>query len=288
VPARDVTIKVANASEVAATASLRLEVVPDAELTALGYVLPPERLVIGNVRLTTRAPASTLAGCVDALRTLLFTILFRLFGWPAPLPSRPLQVKLGPRSGAEVRVRIDAVGAKGATAVRVVDRRDGKVVGGVTILVLDGVGDTKIREIPAPNPCRIALAEDPYWLPVGADAGQAPFVGPLPAGIDVQLVAWIANPTEKPLEDAVAYLEHLGTNEADFVPITWNLGTMQPGDRFPLRWQVESHPGVYGTWSASIVVASAGTDPVRLHATYGIGFEERVGPVDVDGAMAPA
>ena len=287
-PARDVTIKVANSAEVAATASLRLEPVPEAELTALGYVLPAERLVIGNIRLTTRAPASTLAGCLDALRTLLSTIMFRLFGRPAPFPSRPLQVKLGPRSGADVRVRIDAVGAKGAAGVRLVDRRDGRVVGGVTILVLDGVVDATGPETPARNPCPIALAEDPYWLPVGMNAGEAPFVSPLPAGVNVQLVAWIANPTEQPLEDSVAYLEHLGTNAADFVPITWNLGTLQPGDRFPLRWQVESHPGVYGRWSASIVVASAGTDPVRLRATYAIGSEEPIGPVDTVDAVVPA
>jgi hypothetical protein len=110
--------------------------------------------------------------------------------------------------------------------------------------------------------------------------------GPIPAGYDVDVVAWITNTTEATLGDATAYLEHLGGADAEFRPATWNLGSFEPGGRFPLRWRIRGAPQATGDWQASIVVAASGFDPIRLRPSIAFGKLERVEAVPLDIAAA--
>lgn len=277
---RRFTINVPNPSNGAATASLRLEPVPETDLTALGYDLPAERLEIRAVRITSSAPASTLKGCLSAVWMTLVTIIYWLLRRPVPFRS-PLNIRLEPRSAADVTVSIDAVGATGAAALHLVDRRGGRVVGGVTLLVLEGVAEPVGGPIAAPNPCPIVLTEDAFWLPAGSEPDAARFAGPVPAGYEVDLVARITNPTENVLEGATAYLEHLGGLDAEFRPATWNLGSFEPGATFPLRWRISARRGASGRSIGSIVVAANEFDPIRLRTTIEIGSLSPVEVVEV-------
>jgi len=224
--------------------------------------------------MTTTAPASTLAGCVDGLWMLILALISWLIG--RPIHAQPLTVRLDPQTGADVHVTIDAVGSNGVAAMHLVDRRDGEIVGGVTLLV--GGNSINVSTTPgeARNPCPLTLGEAPFWLPPGDEPGVTRRTGPIPAGYDVDVIVWVMNETEATLGDATAYLEHLDGADAEFRPAIWNLGSFEPGARFPLRWRVRGGDRAAGDWIASIVVAANGYDPIRLRPTVSFGELERI------------
>lgn len=261
-------VKIANPTAGDDVAELRIEAVPEADLLSLGYELPPERLELRSVRLSSAVPASTLGGCLEAIRSFFLDVISWLLR--RPIPTKPLFVRLTARSETFVRVNIKAAGPRGSAAVRVIDRRNGQIVGGVTLLALSGVEDQRIEAVRPANPCPIALVSAPYWVPPGTEASAPPDGGPLPAGYEVDLIAWVTNPTESTIDWAVAYLEHLGGSLAEFTLTTWNLGSFEPKATFPLRWRVRTQPEAEGYWDASIVVTGSEMDPVRLLASYEI------------------
>ena len=267
-PVRDFRIHIPNPGDGRSTATLTLEPVSEPELDALGYDLPAERLTVRAVRITSNAPASTLAGCLYAFRPFIVGIVDRLLGRTAPIQRHPLHIRLEPKSATDINVGFDAVGAKGVAAVRLIDRRDGVVVGGITMLVLAGISDAPPREVASENPCPIVVAQEAYWLALGSEPDETPPGGPIPPGFDLQFVVWVTNPTTEILDGAVAYLEHLGGSTVEFTPATFNLGALEPGDRYPLKWRIRSAGGAPGIWRASVVVASSGTSPVRLQTAY--------------------
>jgi hypothetical protein len=264
---RDFRINVPNPLDTNAVASLRLEAVSEAELTTLGYALPPERLQFRAARVTTGGSASTLMGCLGAIWALIIEIVYRLLGRPAPLPP-PLKVRLEPQAAVDVHVAIDVAGATGVAALRLVDRRGGAVVGGVTMLVLAGVANPPAREISVENPCPIVMERDPYWLPLGYESDATPPGGPMPAGFELQFLVWVTNRTTEVLDGAVAYLEHMGGGTVEFTPTTFNLGAFEPGATYPLRWRISTQGGAPGIRYASVVVSSSEKNPVRLQAAY--------------------
>ena len=283
------TINVPNPSDGAAAPELRLEPVPEAELTALGYDLPAERLQILATRMTTNAPASTLTGCLDAIWVAILTLIFRILRRPVPLRPRPLTVRLAPQSSADIHVVIHTAGGAGAAAMHLVDRRDGRVVGGVTLLVVEGLINAPGGFIPARSPCPLELAEPMYWLPAGSEPDAPRPGGPIPAGYDVELVAWVRNVGGGVLSDATAYLEHLGGAQADFRPARWNIGSIESGVGFPLMWRARGQLGAGGLATASIVVEAKGYDPTRLRADLDFGELHPAEVItDVDVAFGPA
>src|SRR5262249_4064399 len=163
-----------------------------------------------------------LEGCLAAvmlpLEALWSAVLRR------PMRPRPLRVQLPARTATTVHVSIDTTGQHGAAAMKLVDRRGGEVVGGVTLLIVEGgLPDPPIQPLPAKNPCPMVLGEELYWLPSALPVWAERFEGAVPPGSEVKLVAWITNPTETTLENATVYLEHLGGADAEFQPATWNL-----------------------------------------------------------------
>lgn len=270
-PGRPITIQLPNPTDRDVRVEVRLETVPEDQLSSLGIDLPSERLRLRTARMTTLSRSSTFVGCLSAIQMTLVAFVRWLIGRPGEVRVRPLHVRIGPQSTTAVRVSIATIGAKGVAAMRLVDVRDGRVVGGVTIVVLEGVVEPVGHPIPAENPCPILLTEEPFWLPAPAEPNARRLGGPLPAGSDVKLVAWLTNPTKEPLEDATAYLEHLGGADAEFRPATWNLGSFEPGATFPATWLVRAQPSTSGSWTSSIVVESKGFEPIRLRHPIAFG-----------------
>src|SRR5262245_5471902 len=132
---RQLSVEVPNPSDNPTPIVLRLEPVPENELARLGFDLPPERLSIRAARITTRSPSSTLEGCLTAVLLPLLAFLSRLLG--RSVRPRPLRVQLPARTVGTVHVSIDVTGPRGAAALKLVDRRGGEVVGGVTILIVE-------------------------------------------------------------------------------------------------------------------------------------------------------
>jgi hypothetical protein len=186
---------------------------------------------------------------------------------------RTLQLRLNPFASATVTVMIvTAPSAKGGTtAFNLIDRRGKRVVGGVTLACVDRpLPDGQPRTIPAANPCPVALAASPYPVGVNANPSIKPPRASMTLGTPCDLVAPLANPTKTPLEDVQAYLEHLGTSDAQFTPTTWNIGTLAPGDVFYATWRVQPNGRNTGTFESSIVVASRRKDAIRLHARISV------------------
>jgi hypothetical protein len=268
---RHFTVNVPNPSDGAAAATLRLEPLGEAELAQLGVDLPPERLTLRRARLTTTASATTLGGCAAAIWSAIVAFISWLLRRPVPFRRPTLNVRLDPRSSANVRVAIDVAGGTGAAALNLVDRRGGKIVGGVTLLVVEGPMNAPGEPIPARDPCPIDLVDYPFWLPAESLIDSPRYAGPAPAGREIDLVAWVTNPTNSRLEEATAYLEHLGGADAAFRPSTWNLGDLEPGARFPLRWRIEPRAGTTSQRPISVVVQAKGFDPIRLRPVLEIG-----------------
>jgi len=265
---RTVTVTIGNLDEQAAVAVLSLEALPEADLVRLGYPIPPERLTIRSGRILPRAPASTLAGCREAIWDAVLAVVARW--WKRPVFTRPMTLRLRPMSTVDVVVALDVTGALGAAGVRLVDRRGGRIVGGVTVLAFEGIAEQRPSTIPAEKPCPMSI-EPLVWLPHRVPADRRSEGGPLPVDLDVDLVAWVSNPTDRVLSDATAYLEHLGGAPADFRAGRWNLGEFGPGMRFPLRWCVTASSAAAGQWAASIVVAATGFDPTRVRLPVAMG-----------------
>ena len=287
-PIREFLVNVPNPTDNAVAPTLRLERVPDSQLRALGYDLPPGELKIRSTRIRTNASSSTLAGCLDAIRAAVRALLSWLLRRPIGPIGRPLTTRLRAQESTEVRVRVDAAGAGGAAAVHLADWRNGALVGGVTLVVVAGPIPVHEGIVEPENPCPIVLAEAPFWLPLDSEWTVTRPVGPIPAGYAVALVAPVTNPTNDVIQGAVAYLEHLGTADVEFRPATWHLGDLAPGATFPLQWRISPGFQAEGSTSVSIVVSSAGFEAVRLRPVLEFGRFGDLGAMEGTAAARPA
>jgi hypothetical protein len=260
-------INVPNGTDRPALASLRLEPVSVADLADFALDVPSTELKI-------RSACLSLDDCPPRrpfwLRFVEF-VSFRRFGHRWDDGCKRLEIELEPQSAVDVHVAIKSAGREGVVAINLVDRREGRVAGGVTLLVIEGHPESAGQHIEAKNPCPVVLADEPNWLPPGSEPDDDPTGGPIPMGYEVDLVAWITNPTQEVLAETTAYLEHLGSSQATFVPTTWNVGDFEPGARFPLVWRIQTDGSTSGSAAISIVAASIGTDPIRLAGRIELG-----------------
>lgn len=184
------------------------------------------------------------------------------------------RLKLAPRSSVDVHVRVVTApqpGAKdGIAAFDLIDERGGSVAGGVTLVCLEQpAAEPAPGVVRSPRPCPVVIAEKPYAVPPGDDPGGRR-VRTIPLGVEVELVVPITNPTKRRLQAVRAYLEHIGESDAVFVPVTWNVGTLHPGDVFFAAWPLTTSGSRTGGFEISVVVDSAGKDPTRLPAIFRI------------------
>jgi hypothetical protein len=152
----------------------------------------------------------------------------------------------------------------GAAVLHLVDRRFGKIAGGVMLVCLDGPhAETPGQLVTTRGTCPAELA-DLYFSDHETDPTKRRS-RTIPANDERTLVAAITNPTSRSLTDMTIYLEHLGSSGAVFTPQAWNAGSLQPSDTFYATWTVGSHGALPGSFEASIVVDSKNRLPVRLH-----------------------
>ena len=188
-----------------------------------------------------------------------------------------LKLELKPFTSRDVYVVVNAAatGRPSVAAYHLIDHRDGKDVGGVLLVCTDPpFAEPASTTVSTAKPCPAVLAKALYAIGPGGDPATSA-AQPILAGSQLTIVAPITNPTNSVLKDTRAYLEHLGTSNAEFSPGTWRIGTMAPGAVFYATWSLRASSWQVGTFAASIVVTSQGTDPVRLASKFAIARENR-------------
>ena len=181
-----------------------------------------------------------------------------------------LKLELEPFASIDVYVIVNIAPSKtpSVAAFHLVDRREGKDVGGVLLVCTDPpFAEPASQLVTTRNPCPAVLATGLYAIQPGDDPSKSVPVEPILAGDTVEIVAQITNPTTNPVKNTQAYLEHLGVSNAEFTPGTWNMGTLAKGDIFYATWPIRTTAWQAGSFNACLVVTSQGMDPVRLNGT---------------------
>jgi hypothetical protein len=189
-----------------------------------------------------------------------------------------LTVDLEPFSSVDVHVVVTTApsGRPAIAAFHLIDRRGGKDAGGVLLVCADPpFVESAGQTVSTQNPCPAVLAADLHSMRPGDDPSKSSAATPMLAGSSMEIVAPITNPTRTPLKQTQVYLEHLGGCNAEFTPGTWNLGTLAPKAIFYATWRVRTSAWQVGTFNASIVVISQGTDPVRLVGKISVKADNR-------------
>jgi hypothetical protein len=197
---------------------------------------------------------------------------------PCKAGKPKLRLRLRAHESVDVYVNAETTApgsAAGGTAVfNLVDRRGGRVAGGVMLACVDpALADPAGQAVPTPKPCPVDLAGNPYWVEPGEDPGKSAG-STLPANKELDLVVPLTNPRRGAIDDVTAYLEHLGGSDAPFLPAAWNIGTLRRGDVFYATWRVTTSGTLTGAFDLSVVVQSDGTDPTRLHPRIRISAPE--------------
>lgn len=189
-----------------------------------------------------------------------------------------LGVRLKPFTSIDVYVTVRTAdppdpNTGGAAVLHLVDRRVGKIAGGVMLVCPDRPhAETPGQLVTTRGTCPAELA-DLYFSDHETDPTKRRS-RTIPANNQRTLVAAITNPTSRSLTDVTVYLEHLGLSGAVFTPQAWNAGTLQPSDTFYATWTVSSHDALAGSFDASVVVNSKNRLPVRLHGQLKVGRRE--------------
>lgn len=250
------SINVPNPEATSVTARLRLDPIKRSALTGLSLELPEASLGVENAGLS-------LDPC-------------------ATEGTRTMRLKLDARSSIDVFVivnsRTDPRGKAAMSAFHLVDERAGRPNGGVTIACVDGIKpEREGRLVRSRNACPIVLASHPYPVARGSDPRNVPSSTAMITGSAMDWVAPITNPTRKVLLDVQIYLEHLGSCNAAFAPMTWNVGALMPKEVFYASWNIDATDGLVGAFTASLVVGSKNNDTVRLPGLFRIGKAPRPG-----------
>jgi len=249
-PTNRFTINVPNPTGTKASVALRLQRLTTAQLAALNLDLPEPELKVTSAIISQDPCASD--------------------------GQNHLNLKVDPYSSTEVQVIITTVpaGTKagGSVAFHLIDHRKGKQDGGVTVTCVDRPGpEPPGQVIGTTRPCPVLLVGGAYPVAVGTDPRIRPTNSSIALGNTVELVAAVTNQTGSKLQGVQVYLEHLGSCDAKFEPITWNVGELVPKDVFYAKWPVQASGWLTGGFTGSVVVVSQRTNPVRLAATVTIG-----------------
>jgi hypothetical protein len=186
-----------------------------------------------------------------------------------------LRLSLRAYESVDVHVNVETAPARspagGVAVVNLVDRRGGRIAGGVMLACVDPApADPAGQAVPTPRPCPVDLADNPYWVEPEEDPSK-PAGRVLPPNEELDLVVPLTNPRARPLPGVTAYLEHLGGSDAPFLPAAWNIGTLPRGDVFFATWRVRTSGVLTGGFDLSVVVQSDGTDPTRLTPRIRVG-----------------
>lgn len=189
-----------------------------------------------------------------------------------------LKLKLEPFTSIDVQVVVNTAPSHqpGVAGFHLVDRREGKDVGGVFLVCVDPQFVEPVSHVVSTsNPCPAILAGDLYVIRVGDDPSKLANARSLRPGDSLELVAQIMNPTGKSLNDTQVYLEHLGASNMQFAPGNWNIGTLGKGEVFYATWPIRTTVWQIGSYETSIVVVSQGLDPVRLNGQISLAAREK-------------
>ena len=193
---------------------------------------------------------------------------------PCAAAGKPsLKLKLEPFTSIDVHVVVSTVSTKkpGIVGFHLVDRREGKDVGGVLLVCMDPPFVEPVSQtVSTPNLCPATLATGLYAILPGDDPSNPANAKPIRSGDSLELVAQITNPTGQILKNTQVYLEHLGTSNMGFAPGTWNVGVLGKGDVFYATWPIRATTWMSGIFETAIVVVSEGMDPVRLKGKVSI------------------
>jgi hypothetical protein len=238
---RRFTVNIPNPSSRSATVDLALEPARAADVRRLGLELPRGKLKLNHAGIS-RDPCS---------------------------PGEPeLRLRLRAHESLDVHVNVDTAPAGtpagGVTVVNLVDRRDGRIAGGVTLACVDpALADPAGQVVPTPRPCPVDMGTTPYWVEPEQDpttaAGRV-----LPLNKELDLVVPLINGGARSLREVTAYLEHLGGSDAPFLPAAWNIGNLRQGETFFATWRVTTSGLLTGAFDLAVIVQSDGTDPTRL------------------------
>jgi hypothetical protein len=236
------TVNIPNPGPGSATVELALEPARPADVRRLGLELPRGKLRLNHAGIS-RDPCKS--------------------GKPK------LRLRLRAYESVDVYVNAETAApgspAGGTAVVNLVDRRGGRIAGGVMLACVDPApADPAGQLVPTPKPCPVDLAGNPYWVEPGEDPSSSAGAV-LPPTTELDLVVPLTNPRRGPIREVAAYLEHLGGSDAPFQPAAWNIGTLRRGDVFFATWRVTTSGVLSGGFDLSVVVQSDGTDPTRLH-----------------------
>lgn len=189
-----------------------------------------------------------------------------------------LTLRLKPYESVDVYVVIDTGPPPprgGVAAFNLIDQRARGWTGGVMVACVDPrLVEPPGQLITVKRPCPAVLA-DLYGVLPDQDPSSPPAPGRLPAAAEVDLVAAITNPQARALQEVQIYLEHLGSSGTHFVPATWSAGTLNSGDVFYASWRMRPPPAPAAVVPATIVVDSAGANPVRVTGTVAVAEERK-------------
>jgi hypothetical protein len=235
------TVNIPNPSSRSATVDLALEPARAADVRRLGLDLPRGKLKVNHAGIS-RDPC---------------------------LPGEPeLRLRLRAHESLDVHINVDTAPAGtptgGVAVVNLVDRRDGRIAGGVTLACVDpALADPAGQVVPTPKPCPVDIGDTPYWVEPEQDPAKA--AGRvLPSNKELDLVVPLTNGRARALREVTAYLEHLGGSDAPFLPAAWNIGNLGRGETFYATWRVTTSGLLTGGFDLSVIVQSDGTDPTRL------------------------
>jgi len=259
-PTHRFTVNVPNPTAKRTSVELRLEPANFDELIGLTPELPKEELKVLNVGIV-----------LD----------------PCKVRTKPnLKISLKPYTSTDVYVVVntDRSIKRGVAAFNLIDRRDDKDVGGVLLMVVSPKYVEPPGQVINPkNPCPLGLADRMYVILPLADPSRAAKIKNILLEMTLELVVPITNPTEKPLKGAQAYLEHLGGSSVEYMPGTWNIGELAPGDVFYATWTIRTKAWHAPIFHPCVVVSSEKTDPIRLNGTAKIPRPKRIEQLDTEG-----
>jgi hypothetical protein len=184
--------------------------------------------------------------------------------------ERRLSLKLRPFSSRDVHVVIRTNGP-GIAAFHVIDRRNNRDAGGVMLLCADpAMSEPAGVTVAVARPCPAEIAPGVRVIEAGGDPTKPAPGLDVQAGHAVELVVPITNPSRVPLKNVQIYLEHLGASTMSYVPVVWNAGVLNRHDVFYATWTLNMGWRESGVISATVVVSSQRTNPVRLMAPFSI------------------
>ena len=189
-------------------------------------------------------------------------------------PQAELQLSLGPFQDKIVRFQIETIepeeGQTAIAAFQLADYRGGTLVGGVTVVCTTPPYFTEIASSRDPeNACPLVLTtEDLTFAYTGTSPEQTVNVKDIQPEKSLSIVAVVENPGKDTVTGASVYIEHLGRSNVGVEGKVWNIGTIEPGQRFWAMWQVDASNVNPGHHEASFIFRGDGYSPIRRRGRF--------------------